>query len=428
MLNSLQLKNFKGFQDQRIEFAEFSVVVGRNNAGKSSAFEAVRILSNVVSKFPKGKFLNRPPWIDGDGIGISPPIDDQQRKPETLFFRYKDPPATIQAEFSNGTRVEVFIGTGGVLFAEAITPKEQIVDSLSKARECEFPPIAILPQIRPLEDYERVLRADYVRKCIDTHLSSRHFRNQIRFLKEHFESFRDLFQQTWQGIRVSEFIAHDAQYEDELSLMLMDDGFVAEAANFGHGLQMWLQIVWFLARTPSESVVVLDEPDVYMHPEQQAKMATLLRDRFRQCLLSTHSEQIIKACNSNDLLRLHRNLLVSKHGVSQSKYDQELAKPSSPLPSETSSKVTKFHLKIVLYGDSEVTIWDGIGDLVTSLKCGTEGEVHKLNLDADQYQISMVLPQDVELYVNGKCRSLIGYSGEQWAEFVLNLNEQNEDD
>jgi AAA15 family ATPase/GTPase len=52
MLNSLQLKNFKGFQDQRIELRGFSVVIGRKNAGKSSVFEAIRILSNVISLTP----------------------------------------------------------------------------------------------------------------------------------------------------------------------------------------------------------------------------------------------------------------------------------------------------------------------------------------------------------------------------------------
>ncbi len=423
MITKLRLKNFKGFQDQRIEFGKFSVVIGRNNAGKSSAFEAIRILSNVVSKFATGKFTNRPPWLGGNGVGILPPIDDQQRKPETLFFRYEDPPAVIEADFANGSRVEIFIGSGGVLFAEALTPKEHTVDSRVRARECEFPPISILPQIRPLEDNERVLRADYVRKCIDTHLSSRHFRNQIRYLQEYFEVFRDLFQQTWEGIRVSEFIAADARYEDELSLMLMDDGFVAEAANFGHGLQMWLQIIWFVARTPSDSVVVLDEPDVYMHPEQQSRMVSLLRDRFRQCLLSTHSEQIIKASGSDELLRLHRNLRVSKHGVSQSKYDRELDKPSKPLTDRTKKKVANFALKIVLYGESKMTIWDGTSELVTSIKCSKDGETHKLSLASDRYRVSLISPQDVELYVDGECRSLLGYSDQTWAEFVLDLKE-----
>lgn len=288
-----------------------------------------------------------------------------------------------------------------------------------------FPPICILPQIRPLEDNEKVLRAEYVRKCIDTHLSSRHFRNQIRYLYKHFDFFRDLFQQTWDGIRVSEFIAPDARHEDELSLLLMDDGFVAEAANFGHGLQMWLQITWFLARTSNESVIILDEPDVYMHPEQQLKMVPLLRDRFKQCLLSTHSQQIIEACETFELLRLHRSLDVSRHGVSQSDYDQELEKNHKPDLNTTPKEVVKVVFKIVLFGDSKISIWDPNGQLVKSIKCTQEEESHILNLDSGQYRVSLIYPQDIELYVDGQCRSFLEDSDQPWADFVLDLT--NED-
>jgi len=421
VLTSIRLINFKGFQDQRIEFRPFSVVIGRNNAGKSSAFEAIRILSTVLRYFSKEKFCNRPFWVGGEGVGISPPIDDQQKNPETLFFRYANPPATITAEFLNGARLNVFIGTAGNLFAEAETPNQRLVDSRRQVRECAFPPISILPQIRPLEEYEQVMRTDYVRKCIDTHLSSRHFRNQIRFLKGHFDSFRDLFQQTWQGIRVSEFISHDAQYQDELSLMLMDDGFVAEAANFGHGLQMWLQIIWFLARTPSESVVVLDEPDVYMHPEQQVRMVSLLRDRFRQCLVSTHSEQIIKECDESELLRLHRKLPVSRHGLTQSTYDQSVDNPFRKSLPQSQKKIDASILKVILFGESKVFIWDGNGEPFASFECSIDGETHNLMLSPDKYRFALVSPEDVELYVDGEGHSLLGSSGQLCAEFDLDL-------
>lgn len=429
MLTTLRLRNFKGFRDQVIEFQQFSVVIGRNNAGKSSAFEAIRILANAISKFASGKFVPSPSWTNGAGVGITLPVDDQQRKPETLFFRYKDPPAIITATFANGAKVDVFIGVGGIIFAEAFTPKQCPVDSRSRARECEFSPISILPQIRPLEDYETVLRAEYVRKCIDTHLSSRHFRNQLRYQQDHFESFRDLFQQTWQGLRVCEFIAPDALHEDELALMLMDDGFVAEAANFGHGLQMWLQIIWFIARTPSNSIVVLDEPDVYMHPEQQSRMISLLRDRYQQCLVSTHSEQIIKACSSAEIMRLHRSLPVSKHGVSQGKYDRELEEirqidleKQRTLSAHGIEPDRRTHsIKFVLFGDSKISIWDSQGELVKAIKCKRQGEKHSFSLAADKYRISMLMPEDIELHVDGESRSYIGRSDQDYVEFDLHL-------
>ena len=52
--------------------------------------------------------------------------------------------------------------------------------------------------------------------------------------------------------------------------MLREDG-CAEVADFGHGVQMWLQITWFLSRIDQNSIVVLDEPDAYLHPDQQSE-------------------------------------------------------------------------------------------------------------------------------------------------------------
>jgi hypothetical protein len=168
-------------------------------------------------------------------------------------------------------------------------------------------------------------------------------------------------------------------------------------------------------------VVVLDEPDVYMHPEQQARMVSLLRDRFRQCLVSTHSEQIINECDESDLLRLHRNMPVSKHGLTQSTYDQYVDNPVRKLPRQINKKVGSSILKVVLYGESKVSIWDGNGEPVASIKCSVEGETHKLTLSPDLYKVSLLSPQDVELYVDGKCHSSLGSSGQSWAEFDLDL-------
>ena len=145
--------------------------------------------------------------------------------------------------------MEVFLGADGEIYAEAVSANGLNIESRQVARKAGLATIAVLPQIAPLEERERTLRGGYVQSCLDSHLASRHFRNQIRYCYSAFEVFCDLFHQTWQRVRVSSFDNPKADHEDELSLLLSEDGFVAEAADFGHGMQMWLQIVWFLART-----------------------------------------------------------------------------------------------------------------------------------------------------------------------------------
>jgi hypothetical protein len=423
MLDEINLENFKGFANHKILFRDFSVVIGRNNAGKSSAFDALRIIATAIARFKIGKFTARPIWLDGTGTGVVPLTAEPLRNPETLFFRYQPPPAVIEAKFSNGSRITTYIGEEGVIYAEATTPLGRDADSKSRIQECDFPSISILPQIRPFEDTERVLKQDYVRRCIDTQLSSRHFRNQIRYMYEHFEVFRTLFQQTWNGLRISEFISEDSKYDDYLSLMLMDDGFVAEASNFGHGLQMWLQIVWFLSRTSSANIVVLDEPDVYMHPEQQQKLVILLRERFHQTILSTHSRPIIDSCDEADLLRLHRNLHVSKHGIDQKTYELHLEKhrvDSVKKAKKAISRKTLHELKLSLYDDAKVSIWCDSDELFGSFEC-TDGECNeKIEIESGRYRISITNPENVEIYLDGKSRIPI-YKRSTWTEFTLDV-------
>lgn len=423
MLEEINLENFKGFAKHKILFKDFSIVIGRNNAGKSSAFDALRIIATAIARFKIGKFTARPLWLDGTGTGVVPLTAEPLRNPETLFFRYQSPPAVIEANFSNGSRITTYIGEEGVIYAEATTPRGRDADSKSRIQECNFPSISILPQIRPLEDTERVLKQDYVRRCIDTQLSSRHFRNQIRYMYEHFEVFRTLFQQTWNGIRISEFISEDSKYDDYLSLMLMDDGFVAEASNFGHGLQMWLQIVWFLSRTSSENIVVLDEPDVYMHPEQQQKLVLLLRERFLQTILSTHSRPIIDSCGEQDLLWLHRNLEVSKHGIDEKTYELQLEKhraDSVKKAKKAISRKTLHELKLSLYDDAKVSIWYDNEEQLGSFEC-TDGELsRKIEIESGRYRICITNPGNVEIYLDGKNLNPTN-NRSTWAEFTLEV-------
>jgi putative AbiEii toxin of type IV toxin-antitoxin system len=81
---------------------------------------------------------------------------------------------------------------------------------------------------------------------------------------------------------------------------------VGEAALMGHGVQMWLQTVWFLARTPRDRTVVLDEPDVYMHPDLQRRLLQIVRERFNQLLIATHSIEIVSDVDPQSILSVDR--------------------------------------------------------------------------------------------------------------------------
>ena len=441
MIKELHLTNFKGFEQHKIQFRPFSVVVGHNNAGKSSAIEALRIVATVAKKFATHKYVETPSWAAEFGSGISPSLDEVRLKPETVFFKYSEPPAVIKAVFDNESEITVFIGAEEKIHAQATTPSGQDVEKRSLVRECEFTPIFILPQISPLQDSETVLRKAYVQKCIDTQLSSRHFRNQIRFMYKHFEPFSDLFQSTWADVRITEFDDPKAAHEDELFLMLREEGFVAEVSNFGHGLQMWLQIVWFLARTDSQSIVVLDEPDVYMHPQQQRRMIELLRGRFKQCVLSTHAPGILDHCQEAEILRLHRKLDSSSCELDSETYDSLLQRTAEDWKVEPIAEAAQdsIEIKFVVYECGSLRITDsggkGLANVVAK-KNPNRNESHfddeeeepedfgfkdSLMIDANErLEFEVGHPDDVSIYFDGETIVLEDYliAGEDFARFT----------
>lgn len=162
----------------------------------------------------------------------------------------------------------------------------------------KIPHVNILPQISPLQSEETFLSDDHVRGNSYTKLASRHFRNQIFRQPENFQRFKSLAEHTWHGLRVG-MVQRDG---GKLSMLVTDGDFAAEVAWMGHGLQMWLQTIWFIAKTTRESTVVLDEPDVYMHPDLQRKVYRLIKSRFEQSIIATHSVEIMAEADPSDIL------------------------------------------------------------------------------------------------------------------------------
>ena len=74
----------------------------------------------------------------------------------------------------------------------------------------------------------------------------------------------------------------------------------------GHGLQMWLQTMWFIARTSRNNTVVLDEPDVYMHPDLQRRLIRHLRSVRPQVIVATHSTRILSETDPTNVLVIDR--------------------------------------------------------------------------------------------------------------------------
>ncbi len=260
MLKSIQLKNYKCFKDHTIDFRPSTIVVGRNNAGKSTIVEALRLISLVANRAEHLKYCSPPEWTEQfkHSRGVQPSIEELDIDFDCVFHRYGEPPATIHATFHNGSSVQLFLGLEnkkGRVHGVIRNSKGRVARTASEASLAGIPSIAILPQVGPVAKHETILTSEHVRRNLSTSLAPRHFRNQINLLRQYYKDFRQISEETWPGLRINDFVGADPMSKDPLQLLVQNEDFVAEVSWMGHGLQMWLQTMWFLGACLSNHAI-----------------------------------------------------------------------------------------------------------------------------------------------------------------------------
>ena len=103
MLTALRLENFRGFDKHEMPLKDLTVIVGQNNAGKSTIVEALRLLAVVVGRYRHLGYHPPPSWLDIPirHFGVSPSLKNMEINFDSVFHHYGDPPATIIASFSD---------------------------------------------------------------------------------------------------------------------------------------------------------------------------------------------------------------------------------------------------------------------------------------------------------------------------------------
>ena len=310
MLSRLTLTNYRGFDRHSVGFGKHSILVGRNNAGKSTVIEALRLVSIVSARLRSLTFRGAPDWlgIPAASTGVSPSLRGLDFDFRNLHFQYGDPPSIVTAYFSNGSRITIYINAESEgLFSVIYGPNERLITSRAHAARTDIPTIQIMPAVGILSDRETVLNESYVRSNIDTRLSPLHFRNQLYYLgSENLSTFRELATSTWPELQVRELRTSEPP-DNVISLLVRDGAFVAEVGWVGQGLQSWLQTLWFLSRVDGNATLVFDEPDVYLHADLQRQLTRFLTGNFGQTIVATHSLEIISDVPPDNIVVLDRN-------------------------------------------------------------------------------------------------------------------------
>ena len=305
MLRELKIRNFRGFADHQLPLKDLTVIVGKNNAGKTTLVEALRLLSVVVSRYKNLPYRQPPDWTNLPlrEYGVSPSLRNLEINFRSIFHRYQEPPAHIVGIFENESSVSIYLSDNEDIYAVIRNSSGDIIKGKNQAEEARLPPVSIMPQVTPVQLSEKILTRNYVLSAMSSSLSSSHFRNQLNLLhKQYFSEFQRIVEDTWPGVKVMELFNRGDALHSELILHVRNEDFVGEVGLMGHGLQMWLQAMWFLTRSSGSKTIILDEPDVYMHPDLQRNVIRFLRNLYPQTILTTHSIEIMSEVDPENIL------------------------------------------------------------------------------------------------------------------------------
>lgn len=210
---------------------------------------------------------------------------------ENIHTNLLDADTYVLFRLSNGKSLRLFFPReGGVLLIPETGNKPIKTAATFKQ---EFPiSIGIVPILGPVEHNEEPVQDDTVKRALATHRASRHFRNYWLMYPEGFQEFADLLKKTWPGMEI-ERPQRVGTFGDNLAMLCIEKRIPRELYWAGFGFQIWCQLLTHITRSKGDSILVIDEPEVYLHPDVQRQLLGVLRECGPDVVLATHSSEIM---------------------------------------------------------------------------------------------------------------------------------------
>jgi AAA domain, putative AbiEii toxin, Type IV TA system/AAA ATPase domain len=307
ILRNLKLLNFKGFERFEVSFPSQTWLVGPNNAGKSTIIAALRTVARMAAQAQRRQFDH----FAMDGIAQVPAHAFASEQfglvGENLRHEFRDVETRIQATFKDGASL-VAVWPASTSDQDAffyIRSGEGVQVRTTAAARAALPSIGVIPILSPVEHEEGLLSADYVRANLSGRLASRHTRNQLRRFRTE-DAPSPLYDnrlaeflawaEPWSlDFRVRDVVQRNTDDGVLLDVFCSESGSRTEKELFwaGDGVQVWIQLLMHLFRSRERDVIVLDEPDLYLHADLQRRLVRLLESLDAQTIAASHSAEVL---------------------------------------------------------------------------------------------------------------------------------------
>lgn len=306
-ITSIKYINYKSFRQFSVTLTDFNILVGPNNAGKSTVIGSLKILAEGLRKAKSRK----PTLIhDPNGnhvLGYEIDLSQVPVATENVFHNYDDSePAIIRFRISDGAHLQVFFTTKNTCFFNYESDK-RIIRSPKEFNEFVNIEIGYVPILGPVDHTERLYQKEAARLALLTHTASRNFRNIWYHYNEDFEKFRELIRTTWPGLDISRPELNRSGKDTTIDMFCPEDRIPRELYWAGFGFQVWCQMLTYIIKNKGASLFLIDEPDIYLHSDLQRQLLGILKSLGPDIVIATHSTELISEADINDILIINKS-------------------------------------------------------------------------------------------------------------------------
>ncbi len=308
MLETITIERFKNIKKIELALENINILVGANNAGKSSILQSIQFAVAIAQTTSLDEFRTTKWKADKLSTSLTAnqiiysPIKDiyslgnggslGQNRNQAIAIKFKDKDSTNSATFllRKGRNKNLLTEIEGQTLGNPI-------------RDLDNPYSIYVPGLSGIPAFEELKSEGLVRRLAAKGDANNVFRNILWLLKQSdvkwnafITDFKDVFPKLEIGINF------DKIKDEHLNAFINYHGKSYPIDAFGTGVLQIIQILAYI-HLYNPKILILDEPDSHLHPSNQRILAEKLNEittRLNfQIIISTHSRHLLDSFRDN---------------------------------------------------------------------------------------------------------------------------------
>ncbi|EGR2798246.1 hypothetical protein DU976_20800 [Vibrio navarrensis] len=298
MISSIKIERFKNINELEVTLGGLTVLIGSNNAGKSTIQQGIQFAVSVsqTTKYQNARWKRDrcPTSISSEDLLYTPLRDVEALAPNgRLKVDLEDAIKVTFNETEHSSYVTIRKGKNKNI-STAIVGKELG----ERLQDIENPYSIIVPGLAGIPALEEYKPPSIVRKAAAKGDANSVFRNILLLLSKNaskWAEFTDKFQAIFSEYSIA--VSFNDNYDEQIHVRVTKGDVSLPIDACGTGILQSIQILaYYYLYKPK--LLVLDEPDSHLHPNNQRQLARLLRklneETGCQIVISTHSRHLLE--------------------------------------------------------------------------------------------------------------------------------------